>query len=61
MLIVDVFNLFNNRDPRWYDVFAESSFATPNPNYGYATNGGGSAAPGYNRPLQVRLGARLEW
>jgi hypothetical protein len=61
MLIADVFNLFNNRNPLWYDVDLESSLGSNNPNYGQPSNGGSSSAPGYRRPAQLRLGARFEW
>jgi hypothetical protein len=61
MLIADAFNLFNNRNPLWYDVDYEGGFQDPNPNYGQASNGGSSSAPGYRRPVGVRWGARFEW
>ena len=61
VLMADAFNLFNNRNPLWYDTNLEIGFQSLNPNYGQASNGGGSSAPGYRRPVQIRWGARFEW
>lgn len=61
LLIVDVFNLFNRQEPDDYDNFIETAFLAANPNFGYATNGGGGSTSSFQTPRQVRLGARFEW
>jgi hypothetical protein len=61
VLLADTFNLFNRQAPQDFDQNTETVTGTPNPNYGYPSNGGGSAAPGYQGPRQIRLGARIEW
>jgi hypothetical protein len=61
VVLADVFNLFNNQKPLAYDTYTEQSFGALNANYGYPTNGGVSAYPGYHSPMNLRLGARIEW
>jgi hypothetical protein len=56
-LIADVFNLFNLQTVLDYDNFTETTFGSPNPNFGLATSRV-VAGPQYQAPLQVRLGIR---
>jgi hypothetical protein len=60
VLLGDVFNLVNNRDPLDYDNYTESGFTTPNPDFGTPKAGGG-AFPQFHTPRQIRIGARFEW
>ena len=56
-LIGDVFNLLGLQTVVDYDNFTETTFGSPNPNFGLPTSrvvGG----PQYQTPLQVRLGVR---
>lgn len=59
-LIADVFNVFNNREPTYYDYAHEYRFGVPNPDFGYPKYGEWPYAS-YRPPRQVRLGARFEW
>jgi hypothetical protein len=61
LLIADAFNVFNRQSATWYDYSSDSVFGASNPNYGYASNGGGSRAASYQAPFALRLGARFEW
>ena len=61
VVLADVFNVFNNRKPLWYDNYTEFSFGSTNPNFGYPSSAGGSPYPGYHSPMRLRLGARIEW
>jgi len=56
-LIGDVFNLFNLQTVLDYDNFTETTFGSPNPNFGLPTSRV-VAGPQYQTPLQVRLGIR---
>jgi hypothetical protein len=61
ILLADVFNLFNDQDPTNYDMYNESAFATPNPNFGYPLSPNGGNTNSFQLPRSVRLGARFEW
>ncbi len=56
-LIGDVFNLLNLQTVLDYDNFTETTFGSPNPNFGLATSRV-VAGPQYQTPVQVRLGLR---
>ena len=61
ILIADAFNLLNERDPTWYDVCSESSFGSPNPNFGQPVFGCADRLNAFQTPRAIRLGARFEW
>ena len=61
MLLADVFNLFNRRIALDYDNYVETTPGTLNPNFGLATNGGGSSTASFQAPISVRFGARFDW
>lgn len=61
VLVADAFNVLDRQAATNYDSYVELGNGTPNPNYGFPTNGGGSLAAGYQAPRRVRLGARFEW
>jgi hypothetical protein len=61
ILLADVFNLTNDRDPTWYDVGTEASFLSPNPNFGQPLFGVGANTNAFQAPRSFRLGARFEW
>jgi hypothetical protein len=61
ILLGDVFNLFNNQDPTWYDVGSESNFLAPNPNFGQPLFGVAANTNAFKPPRSIRVGARLEW
>jgi hypothetical protein len=60
-LLGDVFNVFNRQAALDYDNWYETAFETLNPNFGYATNGGGASTASYQAPLGVRFGIRYDW
>ena len=60
VLVADVFNLLDDRDPVSYDPGTEVLFGVPNPDFGMPRNPADPASP-FETPRQVRLGARLEW
>ncbi len=60
VLVADVFNLLDNRDPVSYDEGTEVVFRVPNPDFGTPQNPADATSP-FRTPRQVRLGARLEW
>jgi hypothetical protein len=61
LFLADVFNVFNRRQPTDYDNYVETTFGTPNPNFGYPVNGGGASGASFQPPLSVRFGARFDW
>ncbi len=60
VLVADLFNLLDDRDPVSYDSATEVLFGVPNPDFGAPRNPADAASP-FETPRQVRLGARLEW
>ncbi len=60
-LLADVFNIFNRRTPTDYDNWFETTVGTLNPNFGLATNGGGSSTASYQAPMYLRFGVRYDW
>jgi hypothetical protein len=56
-LIADVFNLLNLRTVVDYDNFTETTFGSPNPNFGLATSRV-VAGPQYQAPAAMRFGIR---
>jgi len=60
VLVADVFNVLDDRDPVSYDSGTEAAFGVPNPNFGLPQNPADATSP-FETPRQVRLGARLEW
>jgi outer membrane receptor protein involved in Fe transport len=60
VLLADAFNLFNTQKPLDYNNYVETSFGSPNPDFGQPQAGGGRA-PSYHTPFQLRVGARFEW
>jgi hypothetical protein len=61
ILSADAFNLLNNQNPTWYDVYHDRGFGVPNPNFGEALVPGTSLLTAYRTPRQIRIGARFEW
>jgi hypothetical protein len=62
VLLMDVFNLFNQQIVLDYDAFVESTFGAPNPNFGLpVTSNLGGNPPQYQTPIQFRFGARIEF
>jgi hypothetical protein len=61
LLLADVFNLFNRQIALDYDNYVETTVGTPNPNFGYPQNGGGTTGASFQPPLSVRFGARFDW
>jgi hypothetical protein len=61
ILLADVFNVFDDQDPTWYDVYTETVPGAANPNYGQPNFGGGASTNAFHLPRQIRLGARFEW
>ena len=61
ILLADVFNVFNDQDPTWYDVNTESNFLVANPNFGQPLFGGSANTNAFQLPRQIRFGARFEW
>jgi hypothetical protein len=61
LLIADVFNLLNSRDPLTYDTYTEAEFGVPNPDFGTPAAFGGSQQTAFETPRQVLLGARFQW
>ena len=59
VLVADVFNVLDNRDPVSYDAGTEVVFRVPNPDFGTPRNPADPTSP-FQAPRQVRLGARLE-
>jgi hypothetical protein len=60
VLVADVFNVLDGRDPVSYDPGTEVAFGVPNPDFGKPQNPADATSP-FQAPRQVRLGARLEW
>jgi hypothetical protein len=60
VLLADVFNMLDDRDPVSYDPGTEVVFGVPNPAFGAPRNPADATSP-FETPRQVRLGARLEW
>jgi len=61
VLLADVFNLLNRRDPLTYDTYTEVDAGVSNPDFGKAAAFGGSQQTAFETPRQVLLGARLQW
>jgi hypothetical protein len=61
VLLADVFNLINDRDPTWYDVCSESNFLARNPNFGQPLFGCAANTNAFQAPRTIRFGARFEW
>jgi hypothetical protein len=61
VLLADVFNLTNRREPTNYDPCSEISFSTPNLNFGQPVNGCQGSLSSFQDPLSVRLGVRFDW
>jgi hypothetical protein len=59
ILLADVFNVLDTKDPLDYDNYTELGFGTENPDFGTPKAGGGTL-PQYHAPRQIRLGARFE-
>jgi len=60
VLVADVFNVLNSRDPVSYNAQTEIALGLPNADFGQPRNPVDSTSP-FQTPRQVRLGARLEW
>ena len=50
-VFVDVFNVFNRREPLDYDNYTEVSFGVPNPDFGRVI--------AFQAPRSLRVGARF--
>jgi hypothetical protein len=61
ILVSDLFNLLNSRDPVSYDTYTETDFGVPNPDFGKPAAFGGSQQTAFETPRQVLLGARFQW
>jgi hypothetical protein len=57
--IGDLFNLFNQKTVLDYDNFTESTFASPNPNFGQPRSL--ADGPAIQAPFGVRLGVRYSF
>jgi hypothetical protein len=53
LVLADVFNLFNQREPIDYDNYTEAAFGVPNPDFGRVIE--------YQDPIQARIGLRFEF
>jgi hypothetical protein len=53
LLLADVFNVFNQREPTDYDNYTESTFTVLNPDFGRVIE--------YQEPIQARVGLRFEF
>ena len=53
LLLADVFNVFNQREPIDYDNYTESTFTVLNPDFGRVIE--------YQDPIQARIGLRFEF
>jgi hypothetical protein len=60
VLVADVFNVLDDRDPVSYDAGTEVAFGVPNADFGMPQNPADPASP-CRAPRRVRLGVRLEW
>jgi hypothetical protein len=60
LLVADLFNVLNSRDPITYNWGSELRTGIPNPDFGQPANPLDFTSP-FETPRQVRLGARLEW
>ncbi|MBI4266691.1 MAG: TonB-dependent receptor [Acidobacteria bacterium] len=58
--ILDIFNLFDFDTVTNYDNFTESTFGVLNPNFGQPVDSL-SGLPAFQTPIQVRIGARLDF
>lgn len=61
VLLADIFNLTNRREPTNYDYCSDIGFGTTNDNFGFPLNGCVGATPTFQAPLAVRVGMRLDW
>lgn len=61
VLLADIFNLTNRREPTNYDACSDINFTTSNLNFGYPVNGCTGSLASFQDPLSVRLGIRLDW
>jgi hypothetical protein len=62
VLLADVFNVFDQKTVLDYDNFVESTFGSPNPNFGQpSTSVLVGNPPQIQTPRQFRLGARIEF
>jgi len=61
VLVADVFNVFNRKTVTDVDNWAESTFGSPNPDYGTAGASSVVAGQQFLPPRQLRVGARLEF
>src|SRR6266850_227717 len=61
VLVADVFNIFNRRTVTDVDNWVESTFGSPNPDYGTAGASSVVAGQQFLPPRQLRVGARLEF
>jgi outer membrane receptor protein involved in Fe transport len=62
VLLMDVFNLFNQQTVLDYDTWVESTFGAANPNLGYPTTSAiGGNPPQYQTPRQFRFGVRFQF
>jgi outer membrane receptor protein involved in Fe transport len=53
LLLADVFNIFNQREPVDYDNYTETTFTVANPDFGRVIE--------YQEPIQARVGLRFEF
>ncbi len=60
MLVADVFNVLNDRDPVTYRPFTEVRFGVPDPDVGTPFDPARNTTA-FQVPRHVRLGARFEW
>ena len=61
VLVADVFNIFNRQTVADVDNWFESTFGSPNPDYGRAGASSVVAGQQFLAPRQLRVGARLEF
>ena len=61
VLVADVFNIFNRQTATDVDNWVETTFGSPNPDYGTAGASSVVAGQQFLAPRQLRVGARLEF
>jgi hypothetical protein len=61
VLLADIFNLTNRREPNNYDTCSDVSFGATNANFGFPLNGCTGSISAFQDPFALRLGVRLDW
>jgi hypothetical protein len=61
ILVADLFNLFDRRQPGNYDYCVDTGFQALNANFGQPLDGCVASFPSYQAPFAARLGVRFEF